>query len=443
VEIEPSPPPSQMRRSPRNLSHQPDPPAAADADGLPLHADAKKTADKIAYGLDQLLKAKGLELPADLPRGPWRKYESAAAAVSAWALGHGFKLIKDSGTTPASARSGAKNSLACSFARAGPSTATLRKTTAMGEHGDKCPFRISFEESTTGWVIYSAYPCHSAHTFKPVVDDATADMLAAGAGKIPERFLERGKEMRDAGFSAEDIDRLLKSQAKKAKLPAVWTIDDVYNTFCRDGKDADSFDAQKFIETLKENEKEYGLPYELRVSKEGALESVFWLNKTGFKHWAALGEAKCVLYDTKHGTNRYEPKLGCWTVVDCNGITRIVACSLIPPGESKEDFTWAFNQFRKHLGAPTVIFTDGDVGMAGAIVSVFGGDGTVHLLCLYHVYTATLRPHAQALRLGHGRVARFRQHVLAHRQALGQVHDRKVRGGVGGAVGARAGVHWL
>ena len=94
-----------------------------------------------------------------------------------------------------------------------------------------------------------------------------------------------------------------------------------------------------------------------------------------------------MLYDTKHGTNRYKMKLGCWTVVDGHGITRIIAFSLIPPGESKEDFTWAFEQFRKHLGAPTDIFTDGDVGMAGAIAAVFGADGTVHLLCVYHIYT--------------------------------------------------------
>ena len=179
---------------------------------------------------------------------------------------------------------------------------------------------------------------------------------------------------------------MLKSQAKKAKLPVTWTIGDVHNAFCRDGKEADTFDAQKLVESLKEREKE-GLPFELRLTKEGELASVFWLSDSGFKHWAALGEAKCVLYDTKHGTNRYKMKLGCWTVVDCNGITRIIAFSLIPPGESKEDFTWAFSQFRKHLGAPTVIFTDGDVGMAGAIAAVFGADGTVHLLCLYHVYT--------------------------------------------------------
>jgi hypothetical protein len=182
-------------------------------------------------------------------------------------------------------------------------------------------------------VIYSAHPCHSGHKFK-----------AAG------------------------------------------TIDDVYKTFCRDGKEADVFDAQKMVESLKDREKD-GLPYELLLTKENELASVFWLNKMGFKHWASLGEAKCVLYDTKHGTNRYKMKLSCWTVVDCNGITRIVAFSLISPGECTEDFIWAFSQFRRHLGAPTVIFTDGDVGMGGAIAAVFGAYDTVHLLCLYHIYT--------------------------------------------------------
>lgn len=142
-----------------------------------------------------------MELPDDCPRGPWRTFAEASADLSAWVLVNGFKMIKDSGTTPANSRSGAKGSLACSFARAAPSTATQRKTTAMGDYGSKCPFRINLEESTTGWAIYSAHTCHSDHKFNATVDSATTTALAAGGGKIPEQLLDAGVMVRAAGLS--------------------------------------------------------------------------------------------------------------------------------------------------------------------------------------------------------------------------------------------------
>jgi hypothetical protein len=61
--------------------------------------------------------------------------------------------------------------------------------------------------------------------------------------------------------------------------------------------------------------------------------------------------------------------------------------SIVPAGEPKDAFVWAFKMFRRHLGPPTVMFTDGDPGMAGAIQIVFGGDSTTHLLCIYHIFT--------------------------------------------------------
>jgi hypothetical protein len=147
-------PPSLQRRSPRNVH-------GAIAYVPPLHFDAEKTADVIHAQLGEQLLGKGMELSADYPRGPWCTANVASAAPYVWSFVNGFKLIKDSGSTLANARSGAKSSLACSFVRAAGSSATQRKTTSMGDHGEKCPFRICLEESTTGWVISSAHPCHS------------------------------------------------------------------------------------------------------------------------------------------------------------------------------------------------------------------------------------------------------------------------------------------
>ena len=147
------------------------------------------------------------------------------------------------------------------------------------------------------------------------------------------------------------------------------------------------FDAQLFSERLRERERCTGCAHELKLSLSNELVAAFWVADGGAERWAALRDAKVVLYDTKHGTNKYRCKLGCWTSVDENGDTRIIAFSLVDEGESKESFTWAFQQFAKHLSPPSVIFTDGDVGMAGAIETVFSKAGTVHLLCVYHIYT--------------------------------------------------------
>jgi hypothetical protein len=93
-----------------------------------------------------------------------------------------------------------------------------------------------------------------------------------------------------------------------------------------------------------------------------------------------------VLFDTKHCVDKFKLKLGCFTTVDEHGNTKIIAYSLIQDGEPKEAFIWTFGEFNKIFGSPTTIFTDGDVGMALAIVEVWGSR-TVHLLCLYHIYT--------------------------------------------------------
>jgi hypothetical protein len=264
-----------LRRSPR-LSSGLDPSL-----NLSRHPTAKKGAEQIANLLYAHLLKTGGVLAADCPRGPWVSFGEAMRALSAWALVNGFKLIKDSRLTEATSKSGAKGSLACNFVRAESSSATQRQTTSMGELGDKCHFRISLEESFTGWAILSANTCHSEHPLKPIAE-ATAAALGAGDGKIPKQLLEAGSMLRCAYFGAEDIDRLLKSEAKKAKLPVNWSIDDVYNTFCRDGKEADTFDAQRLIDSLNEREKD-GFPCEYRLTASGELASVFWVNDTGFK----------------------------------------------------------------------------------------------------------------------------------------------------------------
>lgn len=331
--------------------------------------------------------ALGFNPPAGLPLGPWPTLEEAHAALSAFGYRKGFKIIKYGRFYVATSCAGAKRYFRCAYANAVPSQAVKKQTSCMGQHGHKCGFKIDLEETLGGWAIRKGCNfSHSAHAFFEPKDEAVAAALAED-GKIPESLRELALTLRRANSSAQQIDRVLTSAAAEKGIPKTWVWEDVYNSFCRDGAAENLFDAHFFCQTLRQREREHGLAYEILLAEDAELLAAFWVADGGVELWAMLRGAKVMLYDTKHGTNKYKYKLGCFTVLDFDGNTRIAAYSLIEEGEKKESFDWAFRQFAKHLSAPSVIFTDGDIGMAGAIAAVLTPLGTVHLLCMYHVYT--------------------------------------------------------
>ena len=91
-----------------------------------------------------------------------------------------------------------------------------------------------------------------------------------------------------------------------------------------------------------------------------------------------------MLYDTKHGSNRYGFYLGIISTIDCEGKTRILAISL----SKKQDiptFLWVFKKFKEaFVSSPTVIFTDSDASMIASIREVF--PSSIHLLCIFHIW---------------------------------------------------------
>jgi transposase-like protein len=91
-----------------------------------------------------------------------------------------------------------------------------------------------------------------------------------------------------------------------------------------------------------------------------------------------------LLYDTKHGTNRYGVKLGCLTSFDQTGKTQVLAASLILH-EDEESFTWVFKCFSESFQRPpVVVFTDSDLAMDKAIPLAW--PEAVHLLCTFHLF---------------------------------------------------------
>jgi hypothetical protein len=90
-----------------------------------------------------------------------------------------------------------------------------------------------------------------------------------------------------------------------------------------------------------------------------------------------------VLFDTKHGTNRYGLRLGCFTTVGRDGGTVLLATAMMT-NEDQESFEWAFLQFKRFFGVqPHCMFTDGDKAMAAAMRTTF--PETKHYLCIWHL----------------------------------------------------------
>lgn len=100
-----------------------------------------------------------------------------------------------------------------------------------------------------------------------------------------------------------------------------------------------------------------------------------------------------MLYDTTHGTNKYEMKLGCVTGKDKHGRTILLGVSLVKH-EDTRSFKWVFDQFFEAMGSEaTVVFTDGDHAMAAAM-SLF--PHIQHFLCIFHM-AKNLETHAERL----------------------------------------------
>jgi len=58
--------------------------------------------------------------------------------------------------------------------------------------------------------------------------------------------------------------------------------------------------------------------------------------------WNEIGN-RVLMYDTKHGTNKFGLNLGCFTTIDSAGKSRVLAATFLY--ESEESFDWAFKKF--------------------------------------------------------------------------------------------------
>jgi MULE transposase domain len=120
------------------------------------------------------------------------------------------------------------------------------------------------------------------------------------------------------------------------------------------------------------------------TEEDGTLERIFFVLKDGKEILLQQGSDTVILFDTKHGTNQYGHKLGCFCTIDAHGKTRIIAAVFLL-FEDEYSFKWTFKAFEDAFGgAPKILFMDQDMAMGLAIAAVWSI--TIHLLCTFHIW---------------------------------------------------------
>jgi hypothetical protein len=200
---------------------------------------------------------------------------------------------------------------------------------------------------------------------------------------IPDDLEKAADILHAAGLTPGPIFRYLCDECAERKLEVTFTVDDIRNKYAIKGGQQ-VLDCTNLYQRLSERqEADPTLDFDVHFGEGGRIDRIFFLMPGAKELFARLG-SKVVLYDTKHGTNRYGLKCGCITTVDNNGRTRILAVSFLE-SEDTVSFQWVFRNFKESFGdAPNVAFTDGDTKMAAAIEKEWLG--TVHLLCSWHLW---------------------------------------------------------
>ena len=202
--------------------------------------------------------------------------------------------------------------------------------------------------------------------------------------EIPKEIEENAKHLHECGcLSQSQIYHSLVKKCMDDGITQTFTQSDIMNKYRVPPRDA-ILDCTNLAEHLKQRQlQDPELDYAMELNgTDGSLELIFFVLKDGKEIWKQSSGA-VILYDTKHGTNRYGLKLGCFVSIDNRGKTRVVAGSFVW-SEDEASFTWAYKKFEGVFQSrPVVLFTDSDAAMAAATKAAW--PTTIHLLCTFHL----------------------------------------------------------
>ena len=180
------------------------------------------------------------------------------------------------------------------------------------------------------------------------------------------------------------FDFLMRSCLEKG-IDVTFNESDIRNTYASSSHH-NILDCKNLVEHLKDRERlDPLLDYSIHhCSFDGSPKRIFFVIKGGKDVWSRSNGA-VLLYDTKHGTNRYGLKLGCFCSIDEHGFTRVMAGSFLV-NEDEDSFAWAYSAFSQSFQSttPKILFTDSDQAMANARCKVW--PDTTHLLCVFHMF---------------------------------------------------------
>jgi hypothetical protein len=205
-----------------------------------------------------------------------------------------------------------------------------------------CPFYFTLEESHSGWVVshmhkdamaLETFHNHRLKTSRPAANAA----LGGALRKIPVDLMEMGRFMSKHNTQPGKIYAALARECQERGYEVTFTMSDVRNQFAASTLER-VLDATGLVEMLEKRKVLQGLQYDHVTEGEDGLTRVFFEFKGGRELWERSG-GKVVILDSKHGTQRYGLKLTCLVTVDRNGVTQVLAASLLRH-EDAESFKW-------------------------------------------------------------------------------------------------------
>jgi hypothetical protein len=349
----------------------------------------------------RLEEMKGLSFPEGMPMGPFDTKDVLIDELQCWAkdpktYGGSFVITKNS-LNKATKFRGERQLLLCdkggkSRAKdANPVDAQRQKTSKKLD----CTWGVWIEHVDVGWMV--TVPQERAITAAvaaggndclvhnhPLLVTAAERNLNPSLREIPDDLADYANCLKKGGMGPSSIYRALVRECREQGIDVTFNQDDIRNKYAVSAADR-LLDCTNLIGHLKERKVlDPQAEYDIHLDDEdGSLDRVFFVLKGAHEVWDR-SKGSVLLYDTKHGTNRYGLKLGCFTCVDENGRTRVLAGSFLL-SEDEDSFSWAFQSFQNTFGsAPTVFFTDSDPAMALSIAKTW--PEVIHLLCTFHIW---------------------------------------------------------
>ncbi len=384
------------------------------AEGVFPPNSVTKLRNKEAVIKNRVRALHGLEFPDGMPMGPFPSFQELYKEINKWAkdpstVGGSFTVKKDS-TNPTTKYRGPSQKIICS--RGGCNRGkiiditddTHKKGEQQKQQRDQqqpsqiigCPWEVWTEQTTEGWMV--TYPTKKAIKF--VLDNGMNACLGHShelAKTLEERLVfapmrelpivleEFADHLHEGGcMTASEIYTALVAKCRRENIEITFIQSDIKNKYktCR-GETI--LDCTHLVQHLKERQLDnHELDYDIVLDgSSGNLDRVFFVLREGKAIWQR-SKGAVLLFDTKHGTNRYGMKLGCFVTIDERGKTRVLAGSFVR-AEDEASFTWAFKCFQNSFELPPIVlYTDSDAAMAAATKAAW--PNTVHLLCTFHLW---------------------------------------------------------